>query len=67
MAHCTCFFSLDQTEEDKEKGVIKVSLLVNRFGQSHSKSVKVLHQFSLGRFYIDSKWEIKKTAIKGEE
>jgi replicative DNA helicase len=57
LAHVTKFITLNQTKDDKKKGVMRVSTSLQReaFGEDSGKDVIVLQNLSIGRPYIDSR------------
>ena len=54
-------FTLNQTEEEKERGVMRFEYLVGRHDEATEKGqVLVLQQLKLGQPFIDSEWEKRK-------
>lgn len=56
VAHITKMFAINSTEEQIKKGYTRVHVLYNREGAVSHDQVVVLHGFSIGRFYLDSRF-----------
>lgn len=55
LAHVDAFLSLNQTKEEKKKGVMRVGLLAHRHREFHEDDQCILLQsFSLGQTHLDS-------------
>lgn len=60
--HVSCMFALNQTEEEKENGIMRIKTLVNRHSEFNTQhEVVVLQQLAIGRPILDSrmKYEVE--------
>jgi hypothetical protein len=53
LAHVTAMYALNQTEEEKKKGVMRISAVVEREDDSPNE-VSVIYSFKIGRAFLDS-------------
>lgn len=59
LAHVDAMLSLNQTEEEKEKGVIRIGLMNHRWKKfSRTKQVMLLQQLEVGQANLDNNWFI---------
>ena len=55
--HVSCMIGMNQSNQDKENFVWRAVSLANRHGAFNSADeVVILHNFEIGRTYIDSRW-----------
>lgn len=55
LAHVDAFLSLNQTKEEKKKGVMRIGLLAHRHREFHEdEKCTILQAFSLGQTHLDS-------------
>lgn len=67
LQHLDLDLTLNQTEQEKKKGVMRINILVERSGKGASKGeVVVLQCLDLGQPFIDSEWN-KKGPRQNEE
>lgn len=67
LAHVSKLFSLNQTKEEKEAGILRVNPLLAREGKMRYDQICVLESRDIGRIYLDSR--LKKDVVdfqKGE-
>lgn len=58
-SHVTKGIFLNQTDEEKENGILRVNCSINREGATVNSQVIVLQGLSIGRMYLDSKFRKK--------
>jgi hypothetical protein len=56
LAHVDVMVGIHQTDDDKTKGLSRLSVLANRHRKFDKRQVMILHQLDLGLPYIDSEW-----------
>jgi replicative DNA helicase len=62
LAHIDALFVLNQTVQEKEKGVMRMETLIHRHDEAAEKGqVFVLQQLALGQPFLDSEWEKNNT------
>lgn len=54
-AHITKMFALNQTDREREEGIIRIQSLFEREGKRFTQQIIVLQCLEIGRFYVDSK------------
>lgn len=58
LAHVSSMMALNQSIEDKRKGVMRIRMLAERFSQFQvDTEVVVLQQLALGKPFLDSRWK----------
>ena len=68
LQHLDLDITLNQTELDKKRGIMRIGLLVNRHAEGVERGeVIVLQQLNLGMPLLDSEWFRKKKVEKEEE
>jgi len=67
--HVTAFFAINQTEEEHERGVVRIANLLMREGKKSRSQVVVLQSLETGQPYLASYWwrPAKKRKEKGGE
>lgn len=56
VAHVTKLIMLNQSEDERDAGIMRVSCPIRREGKTKFSSVVVLESRELGRAYLDSRW-----------
>lgn len=69
LSHVGKLLSLTATDEEKERGVTRVNLLLERDGKFSSQQVVVLQSLDIGRWYLDSRVQsvVKFDSAEGTE
>jgi len=57
LAHVTSMMALNQTEDEAQKGIMKIKQLAIREGKKEYRGAIVLQSLALGKPYIDSRFE----------
>ena len=52
--HCALVFALNQSEDEKEKGIYRIKKLIGRHSETTSDEVAVLSQLAIGRPFLNS-------------
>lgn len=68
VAHVTKLVMLNQTETEREHGIMRVNCPIRRKGATKHAAVVVLECRELGRAYLDSRWidEVESDAVERE-
>lgn len=61
LAHVTHMIALNQTKEEKQQQVMRLSVLANRNEEFHTEDeLTVLYNYAIGKAYLDSRWKKQK-------
>jgi hypothetical protein len=53
--------ALNQTKEEKQQQVMRLSVLANRNEEFHTEDeLTVLYNYAIGKAYLDSRWKKQK-------
>lgn len=65
--HVSGLFILNQTIEEKQQGIMRITATAERFGEyTEMDEVVVLYSYGTGRTYIDSRWKKDIPEYQGE-
>jgi len=67
LAHVTSMMGLNQTEDEGQKGIMKVSQLAIREGKKEYRQAVVLQALALGKPYLDSRFENEVVVVEEDD
>ena len=60
LAHVTHMLALNQTKEEKQEGIMRLSMLANRNEEFNTNDeLHVLYNYSIAKAYLDGRWKKK--------
>ena len=66
--HVSGLFILNQTQEEKQQGIMRITATAERFGEyTEMDEVVVLYSYGTGRTYIDSRWKADVPEYQNED